>query len=293
MPKRVIGPELLGTIAAQTALRAVEWFCPGHLHLVPGRPARDKWSMDARSAFRSAAGLAIDYALPPRCPSCGTTMQDDDGFCLTCWNQLDHLDGGCICCGDPAIAGRDAGALCAACIADPPPFETMRAAVAYGEIARSIALRLKYSGRIGLARLIAKAMARHLRELEDALIVPVPLHRRRIWRRGYNQAGLIATALARQCAMDVDLAALRRHRSTPILRGLGREARRKAVRGAFSVPESKRQVLKGREIVLIDDVYTSGTTASACARILNRHGAGPVHVRTWARVSSVDDVPAY
>ena len=183
------------------------------------------------------------------------------------------------------MAPRDSGELCASCLAEPPPFATMRAAVAYGDIARTIALRLKYGGRIGLARLIAQTMARHMTGLDDALIVPVPLHRARIWRRGYNQAALIARALAGADSERLCLHALERTRATPYLRGMGASARAKAVRGVFVVPKEQRAAIKNRRILLVDDVYTSGATTRACAKALRRHGAREVHVRCWARVS--------
>jgi ComF family protein len=234
--------------------------------------------------LRAVARPVVDFALPPRCPACGVVVDGDGRFCLTCWQALDHLGEGCAACGDPAIDLPGPDSLCGACLADSPPFDTARAAVAYGDIARQIALRLKYGGRIGLARTIAGAMQRHMAGLDDALLIPVPLHRRRIWRRGYNQAALIARALAGQDCARLRLETLVRTKPTPVLRGMGAREREKTVRGAFAVPGDKRADIGGRRIVLVDDVYTSGATAKACARLLKRHGAAEVHVRCWARV---------
>ena len=123
---------------------------------------------------------------------------------------------------------------------------------------------------------------------EDAtLLVPVPLHARRLWLRGYNQAALIAAALAtRQVPAAPDL--LRRTRATPVLRGLGRSGRAKAVAGAFAIRPAARAALKGKHVVLVDDVYTTGATANACARVLLRGGAAKVTVLCWARVIDPD-----
>jgi ComF family protein len=123
----------------------------------------------------------------------------------------------------------------------------------------------------------------------EPLLVPVPLHRWRIWKRGYNQAALIAAALSRRSGLPAGLDLLRRTRATPPLKGLGRRERALAVRGAFACAPGAAPRLAGRRIVLVDDVYTSGATASACARTLRRAGAASVEVLCWARVVHVDD----
>jgi ComF family protein len=244
----------------------------------------------AAAAARAALLGALDFALPPRCPGCGEVVAEPHRFCLDCWARLTFLGEPCCArCGLPfAFAGEG---LCGGCLAEPPAFDRLRAAVAYGEVSRRVALRLKYSGRPGLAATLAHFMLRHLGRGgggEAPLLVPVPLHRWRIWSRGYNQAALIASALSRRTGLPAELALLRRTRATPPLRGLGRRERALAVRGAFEVAASARPRLAGRAIVLVDDVYTSGATASACARALKRSGAGPVEVLCWARVVRVE-----
>lgn len=231
----------------------------------------------------------VDFALPSRCPACGEIVDGDDRFCLGCWAQLEHLDQGCRQCGDPAIALADSESLCGACLSEPPAYDTMRAAVRYGDVARMIALRLKYSGRVGLARTVAAAMRRHMAGLDDALFVPVPLHRSRMWRRGYNQAALIARALAGGNRERLAPGALNRTRATPYLRAMSKRERAKTVRGAFAVAHDMREAVRGRRVILVDDVYTSGATVKACAKALKRGGARDVHVRCWARVVLGDD----
>jgi ComF family protein len=236
---------------------------------------------------RAALRHVVDFALPPRCPACGTIVPAPNLFCLDCWRSLAFLGEPCCArCGLPFDYGIAAGAECGRCLADPPPFARLRAAVAYGETARKVALKLKYSGRPGIAETLAHFMARQLPQCldENALLIPVPLHRWRIWKRGYNQAALIAAALSRRAGLAAELDLLRRTRSTPPLRGLGRRERALAVRGVFAVAREDRPRLRGRHAVLIDDVYTSGATAGACARTLRRAGARSVAVLTWARV---------
>jgi ComF family protein len=240
--------------------------------------------MRALASILSIAGdRIVRFALPPRCPGCGEVTLRDHDFCLACWSALDFLgDPQCALCGEPFEIDPGPGAMCGACHADPPAIEGMRAAVRYGPIGRRLALRLKYGRRPGLARTMARHMRRHLPEGDDMLLVPVPLHRWRIWRRGYNQAGLIARALGRITSHPIALDLIERHKRTPILRGMGPRERAKAVRGAFALRAGAD--VKGRKVVLIDDVYTTGATVNACAKLLKRAGAARVSVLCWARV---------
>jgi len=242
---------------------------------------------------RAALRHVVDFALPPRCPSCGTIVPEPNLFCLPCWQSLAFLgDPCCARCGLPFDYETDADAECGRCLADPPPFVRLRAAVAYGDTARKVALKLKYSGRPGVAETLAHFMARQLPWLGsgegEALLIPVPLHRWRIWKRGYNQAALIASALSARSGIPAELDLLRRTRATPPLKGLGRRERALTVRGVFAVAKEDRPRLKGRHVILVDDVFTSGATAGACARTLRRAGARSVAVLTWARVVRVE-----
>jgi ComF family protein len=241
----------------------------------------------AVAAVRTLVREAVDFALPPRCPACGTITPEPHRFCLACWQSLAFLgEPCCVRCGLPFAYGGE-GRECGRCLAEPPRFDRLRAAVAYGDVARTVALKLKYSGRPGVAETLARFMRRHLADVGgglDALLVPVPLHRWRIWKRGYNQAALIAAALSRVSGAPHAPDILRRTRATPSLKGLGRGERALAVRGAFKVNEEGRARLAGRHVVLVDDVFTSGATASACTLALRRAGAASVAVLCWARV---------
>ncbi len=232
--------------------------------------------------IRRLGQVLLDFALPPRCAGCSEVIEEVGAFCPACWGGMEWLgDGGCQCCGLP-LAGTEAE-TCARCLADPPKLDRMRAAVVYDELPRSIALRLKYGRKVALARTMARYMASLRSDWgEDALLVPVPLHRWRLWSRGFNQSGLVARQLGWSWGIVSDDRVLRRIKRTQPLKGLNYNQRRKAVSGAFSVAHPDR--VKGRTIVLIDDVLTSGSTAEACAKALRKAGAKRIELLCWARV---------
>jgi ComF family protein len=229
------------------------------------------------------------FALPPRCPGCGVPVEGDGRFCAPCWNSLRFIGPPwCAGCNLPFDIAVEAGATCDDCAARPPRHGGVRAAVAYGPVTRGLALKLKYGGRMGAADTMAALMARHLPADAD-LLVPVPLHRWRLWRRGYNQAGLIARGLARVSGTPFAADMLVRTRRTPVLKGMGGRERRRAVRGAFAVRESTASRVAGMHVALIDDIHTSGATVNACTATLLAAGAARVTVLCWARVLGDDD----
>ena len=160
----------------------------------------------AAALARQALRPILDFALPPRCPGCAAIVREPHRFCLDCWSALAFLGPPwCVRCALPFDYGSDAEVECGRCLAEPPAFDRLRAAVAYGEISRSVALKLKYGGRPGLAETLARLMQRHLDAAGAPLLAPVPLHRWRIWRRGYNQSALLAAALAGRARLETRL----------------------------------------------------------------------------------------
>ncbi len=223
----------------------------------------------------------IDLVLPPRCPGCGVIVDGDDRFCANCFNELAFLGPPqCACCGVPLPHEADAAARCGACLAEPPAFARARAPLAYGGPARQVVLALKHGRRLPLARMMAMAMLRVAGALpDDALIVPVPSHRWRLWSRGFNQAAEIARQFSRISGRPLAVDALDRIKPTASTKGLTRQARRKNVVGAFRV--ARPELVRGRCVILIDDVMTTGATVSACAARLKRAGARQVEVLTY------------
>jgi ComF family protein len=232
--------------------------------------------------FRSA----LDLVLPERCPCCGAITPPGGDFCAACWQQLRFLvPPWCGQCAVPLEFATDDEQICASCLATPPLHDGIRAAVVYNDVSRHVVLRMKYGGKIGMAKLIAKHLRRHLPDpSETILVVPVPLHWTRLWGRGFNQSALIAKALARPGSLSFCPDALVRQQQTPFLRGMSRKQRAKTVGSAFALNPKMADQIKGARILLIDDVMTSGATSNACVKTLKRAGAEWVQIFCWARV---------
>jgi ComF family protein len=171
-------------------------------------------------------------------------------------------------------------------MARPPRFQRARAACLYDDASRDLILKLKHADRPDLGPLFARWLARAGTDVlaEADLLVPVPLHRRRLFVRRYNQAAEIARPLARLCRRPYLPDALIRQRPTSIQGGKSGRGRRLNVKGAFVVPKWRRARLKDARIVLIDDVLTTGATAEACAKALLAAGAASVDLLVVARV---------
>ena len=233
-----------------------------------------------------ALSPVIDAVFPPRCPLCGDGIAAQQGLCGDCFAEIEVP--GEPCCALslwPFEIEQAEGSLCGVCLQSPPRHDGIAAATLYGEGSRKLILALKHGGRIALAPMMARMIARQAAVVDAGwLVVPVPLHRWRIWRRGYNQAALLARAVAEASDAELCVDALVRRKATPMLGGLGRAARRRALSGAIEVFPQRRAGLKGRDILLVDDVLTSGATSEACVSALKRAGAARVMVGCFARV---------
>ena len=194
----------------------------------------------------------------------------------------------CRQCGLPFMEDPGQEATCGACLRHPPPFERARAVFAYDDASRGMLLAFKHGDRTDMAPAFAAWLARAGAALiaDTEVIVPVPLHWTRLWRRRFNQAALIARALSRLADRPFAPRALVRRRRTPSQAGMNFTGRVRNVRGAFAVGSAED--LTGRRVLLVDDVYTTGATVSACARALRRAGASKVDVLTLARVIRAD-----
>ncbi|HXV23205.1 MAG TPA: ComF family protein [Alphaproteobacteria bacterium] len=234
-----------------------------------------------------AGRIFLDALLPPRCLNCGEDVADPGALCAECWRGLSFLESPvCSCCGHPL--GHEIGpvGLCGACAAARPAFRRARAALRYEEGCRDLILRFKHADRIDAAPAFARWMKRAGAELiQDCdLVAPVPLHWRRLLQRRYNQAALLSVRIASAGGKPHAPDLLKRIRPAGGHGRLGRRARRERTAGAFAPKASWRGHLQARNILLIDDVYTTGSTVSACAEALLDAGASAVDVLTLARV---------
>lgn len=238
------------------------------------------------NALVTALEPVLDFVYPPRCPSCGAGVGRQGGLCAECWAGLAiPAEPWCAACQRPfGDSGPDAGATCAPCLAHPPRHAGIFAATLYTPVSRRLVLAFKHGRRIALAPMLARLIAARVPDDGERLIVPVPLHRWRLWSRGYNQAALLGRELEALGKGRMLVDALERRKRTPSLGGLGARARRRALAGAIVVRESARGHLKGCDILLVDDVLTSGATTDACVRALRQAGARSVRIACFARV---------
>ncbi|WP_421725402.1 ComF family protein [Bauldia sp.] len=240
-----------------------------------------------RSRLRALAGGLADLALPPQCLACQRTTASHGGLCPACWGELRLIEKPfCPRLAIPFAYDLGPEAVSAEAIADPPPFDRMRAVACFDGVARALVHGLKYRDRTELARWIGGWMARSAVEVlaEADVVVPVPLHRWRLWRRRFNQSAVLARELARTATVPFAPAALQRVRATAQQVGLSATERDRNVRGAFRVPPASRAEIAGKRVVLVDDVYTTGATTRAATRALIRSGATAVDVVVFARV---------
>ena len=246
------------------------------------------WKGLARVVGSFPAAL-LDLLCPPRCLLCGAFTDGDhgQGFCTSCRQELPPLpESHCLICGRPFETTIGSVHTCGRCLQKKPAYERAGSAGLYEGLLRQAIHRFKYEGRTELARPLAALMAERLEPpfLPPAaeLILPIPLHRRRLKARGYNQALLLARALFQpwQDRLRPDL--LRRSKWTEPQVNLKGPERRRNVRQAFSLTDPA--LVRGRSVMLVDDVFTTGATVEECARVLKRAQASSVLVLTVARV---------
>ena len=231
--------------------------------------------------------LIADTVLPPLCLSCRASVQGHGGVCAACWRSIDFIESPvCDRLGIPLPYPTDGTIVSAAALADPPVYARARAVARYDGTLRDLIHGLKYRDRhegVSLfARWMVHAGADILREAD--MLVPVPLARMRLWERRFNQSALLSRAIARLQDIPDAPFVLERSRRTASQIGLTPDQRRRNVAGAFRVPDTKRADIASRNILLIDDVITTGATANACAKALLRAGAGRVDVIALGRV---------
>ncbi|MBF9196016.1 ComF family protein [Microvirga terrestris] len=252
------------------------------LHVEPIQ-LRARLRRGAQEAWR----LALSLLYPPTCIACQAATGEPHSLCATCWSGVRFIERPyCERLGTPFTVDLGQPLLSPAAIADPPVFQRARAVAEYDGTASLLVHRLKYNDRLELARALGGMMTRAGAELlaEADVIVPVPLHRWRLWWRRFNQAMALAKALSTESGVPCDPFLLARVKRTRRQVGLTKAQRQENLQGAFRVPVDAKPRLQGKRVLLVDDVLTTGATANAASRALLRGGAASVDVLAFARV---------
>lgn len=246
------------------------------------------WGKDAAAALRSAAAVVADLVVPPLCVACHRPVSSHDAVCAGCWSEIDFIRAPlCDRLGIPLPFDIGGSMVSAAAVADPPDYERARAVARFDGVMRELVHDFKFRDRHDARRLFGRWLAEAgVTLLANAdLVVPVPLTRRRLAIRRFNQAAMLAQEVARLTGRRYEPLALQRIKRTQPQVGLSRQQRRENVAGAFAVAAAVKPVLAGAKVVLLDDVITTGATARACARALKRAGAARVDVLALAMVT--------
>lgn len=228
--------------------------------------------MGVKVAVHLGRGLRplVDLVYPPRCPACGVAVAQQGGLCPECWSGVAFPE-------EPTQSIASTGAH----------HPHVRAATVYNDISRQLILNFKHGGKISLAKLLGQMMASRMPLISESfrpLLIPVPLHRTRLWQRGFNQAALLARELAKHKRGELLVDGLVRTKRTPSLGSLGKDERRAALSGAIRVSKTKGPRIKGNDIILVDDVLTSGATSDACVDALQAAGAKSTQIACFAAV---------
>lgn len=245
---------------------------------IPGSLSRFSRTLPWRQRVLSAVA---DWAMPPVCAACQTPLVDHYTLCATCWSAIDFIQPPlCDRLGFPMPYGVGDGMISAAAAADPPIYDRARAVGIYAGTLKTLVHDFKFRDRQDLRRLFVRWLISAGAPFWAAtdMIVPVPLHRRRLLKRRFNQAAVLGGDISRHVGLPSEPLVLHRTRATTQQVGLTRQQRQDNVRGAFEVPSAVAGKLNQARIVLLDDVITTGATVTACAQALRKAGAGEVNV---------------
>ena len=253
----------------------------GHGEALPCLPKKSRLSTLKHRLF--------DLVYPPSCIGCSAALSEAEGLCPACWRATPFIERPfCERLGTPLPVDHGGALISPAASSDPPVFGRARAVTRYDGLARELVHRLKYNDRIDLAAPMARWMARAGHDIlnEATLIIPVPLHYRRLWWRRFNQAAALGIGVAQAAGVPIASDTLIRVKPTRPQVGLTRAERATNLQGAFRVREQNQLSISDARIVLIDDVMTTASTGNAAARVLLRAGAASVDLLVFACVAN-------
>ena len=240
-------------------------------------------------AAKSLGTLILDMVLPPKCLNCAARVDQAHNICPDCWKVLHFIsDPKCSCCGYPFEfdVGNDFGEnKCGACQKVTRSYDKAVSALRYDDESRKMIISFKHQDKLEYTRYFAKLLKQAGADLfvDTDIIIPVPLHKRRLFARRYNQSALLSRILAKDMSIEHQSDLLQRTKNTPPQQG-SINKRSKNVKGAFKVAQKFKNTLNNKNILLIDDVYTTGSTAENCAKVLKKAGATKVYILTVFRV---------
>lgn len=237
-----------------------------------------------KSVLRKALDSAIQRLYPPRCLMCGRPGRDGADLCEHCHQQLPFNKAACISCALPLPPNTSESAICGRCQKKPPYYDQAFSVFSYEQPVVWLIQQLKFNGKLVHARLLGELLAdlacvEKVIVDEDVCILPVPLHKNRLRLRGFNQSIELARALSKKTGWPMELNKVVRMRETSAQTGLDAKARRKNIRGAFAVVEA----LVHKQVVLVDDVVTTGSTVNELSRVLKKAGVEKITVLSLAR----------
>lgn len=245
---------------------------------------------DLKKIFNSVFYRIIDFVYPTSCPICNRVVSVHGELCGDCWSSFNWIDGvKCARCGYPLPDNmkKNKQILCPVCLTKQPSIDLVRSACVYDDMSKTVMLPFKHSGCVKYSLFMSRAMIWAMRDVDIApdIIMPVPLAWRRLFRRGYNQAALLAKPIARAYGVRVDFDSVSRKYKSNMGHKTERQ-RQRHISGVFNIV--KPENIKGRKILLVDDVMTSGATFNELARVLKRAGATEVYGVTFCRVVRID-----
>lgn len=241
--------------------------------------------LKTKQTIKPFVDKAIDIVFPPQCLSCKAKVESNGSLCHKCWEAIEFISSPqCVVCGVPFELATSERQICGKCIADPPKYKAARAVFSYDDASSKLITNFKYYDSTASGLHFAKWMLRAGKGFIDEadIIVPVPLHKIRLLSRRYNQSALLCNSLSEVTAKKVCNKLLIRHKNTKPQAGLSFNMRVNNVKSAFKVNNKFQDEITGKNILLVDDVMTTGSTINSCTKVLLKAGAKNVFVLTIA-----------